>query len=245
MIKPEKYLRVKSEDAEIYCELYGTKNTKTLVLLHGNGEDLHYFDKQIEFFSKSFKVIAVDSRGHGKSTRGTALLDFYTMAKDILTVLDSLGIEKAHLLGFSDGAIAALHLALIAPERISSMILLGANYRPDGILLKYRLSILLNYIRLSFLSLFSDKYRKQKEIWGLMVHHPNLTLEEIEHIRIPSLIITGQNDMVSQKQNDEISKSIAGSKRITIENADHFLSYKISDVFNKIANNFLDNLNED
>ncbi|MCL1943798.1 MAG: alpha/beta hydrolase [Candidatus Azobacteroides sp.] len=243
--EPRKTLFVDSGDADIYCELFGIESNRTMVLLHGNGEDLHYFDPQISCFSSNYNIVAIDSRGHGRSTRGTKSLDFSTMTKDVLNVLNTLQIDKAHLLGFSDGANLALYLALSAPDRFFSIILTGANYRPEGLLPSVRASIYLTYAGLIFKSFFSKKYILKKEICELMVYHPNLTITEISRINIPTLVMTGEHDMVSQTHNDEISRAVSGSERIIVPNGDHFLSSKMPETFNRIIGDFLSRVDND
>ena len=228
-----------SNDAMIHCEISGSDDAPVLVLLHGNGEDLRIFEPQIRYFSQYYRVIAVDTRAHGLSTRGTASFNFYTFATDLMAVLDAIRIEKAHIAGFSDGAITALHTALIAPERIASMVLLGVNYNSKGLKWIPRLQILMVYAYLSCISLCSKKMRKRKEIWGLMVDQPNLTIEEIMRITVPTLVVTGENDMVSQRQNDEINRAIAGSKRLIITGGDHFWMFQQPEVLNQCIMEFL------
>jgi len=226
-------------DALIYCELADDKEAPALVLLHGNGEDLHIFDPYIRLFSQYFRTVAIDTRGHGKSTRGNAPFTFHTFANDLTEVFEALQIDRAHIIGFSDGAITALHLALTHPELVASMILLGANYNPKGLRLIPRLQIRFVYACLSIASLFSEKKRKRKEIWSLMVSQPNLTLEELSRITAPTLIVTGENDMVSQRHNDEMSRAIVGSKRLIIPNGNHYWMFKQPDVFYNSVMEFL------
>jgi len=228
-------------DISINCEIAGDTDKPELIFLHGNGENLHIFDSQIAYFSQFFRTIALDTRGHGKSTRGEKPLNFHTFANDLLEVFDALKIDKAHIVGFSDGAITALHFALLFPERISSMILLGTNFNPKGLIFIVRYQTLFFYTCLSFLSLFSKKIRKRKEIWNLMVNHPDLTLEELSLITVPTLIVTGEKDVVSQSHNDEICKAISGSKRLIIPKGNHFWMFKQKDVFNKCIMDFIVN----
>ena len=231
--------KIQSGDALIHCEISGREDAPALLLLHGNGENLHVFDLQISYFSQYYRTIAIDTRGHGRSTRGSAPFNFYTFAADLVATLDAFQIEKAHIVGFSDGAITALHTALIAPERISSMVLLGVNCNTKGLRLIPRFQILLAYAGLSLASLFSTTIRQRKEIWGLMVYQPNLTIEEISQINMPTLVVTGENDMASQHQNDEISRAIAGSKRIIIPGGDHFWMFAKPEEFNRMVMEFL------
>ena len=235
----KKEINITLSDAVIYCETAGNEDAPALIFLHGNGEDLHIFDKQISYFSQYYRTIAIDTRGHGKSSRGTKPFNFHTFADDLVYILDALQIEKASIVGFSDGAIIALHAALIAPERISAMVLLGVNYNTKGILLKYRFSIWLAYLWLSAVSPFLAKKRKQREIWGLMVNQPCLTIQDISRIKIPTLVVTGENDMASQIQNDEISNAIENSQRMVIPSGNHFWMFKQPELLNQCITEFL------
>ena len=231
--------KIEAGDARIYGKVFGPEGAPVLVLLHGNGEDLHLFDPHIAYFSQHYRTIAIDTRGHGLSTRGTAPFHFYTFATDLVAVLDALHINKAHVVGFSDGAITALHAALIAPERLLSMVLLGANYHTRGVYLIFRLQIVLIYIWLWMASLFWAEKRKQREIWGLMVHQPKLTLAQLSRITLPTLVVTGQNDMVKQRHNDEIHRAISGSKRIIVPDGNHFWFFTKPELFNQWVMEFL------
>ena len=226
-------------DALIYCEFAGDKEAPALVLLHGNGENLHIFDPQIRFFSQYFRTIAIDTRGHGKSTRGEYPLTFHTFANDLTDVFEALQINRAYIIGFSDGAITALHLALTHPELISSMVLLGVNYNPKGLRWIPRLQIRFVYICLTIAALFSEKMRTRKEIWSLMVGQPNLSIEQLSQIKTPTLIVTGENDMVSQRHNDELHHTIAGSQRLTIHRGNHFWMFRQPEVLNQCVMDFI------
>ena len=102
MTSNQKY-HIPSGDALIHCEISGREDAHALLLLHGNGEDLRIFDPYIGYFSQHYRTIAVDTRGHGQSTRGTAPFRFHNFADDILAIFDALQISKAHIIGFSDG----------------------------------------------------------------------------------------------------------------------------------------------
>jgi pimeloyl-ACP methyl ester carboxylesterase len=226
-------------DGFLHCKIAGDAKAPALIFLHGNGEDLHIFDSQVRYFSSFYRTICIDTRGHGQSTRGVMAFCFHTFAVDLIDALDELEIDKAHIVGFSDGAAIAMCLSLHAPERVASMVLLGANYSPKGLLLIPRLQIFFVYACLTAASLFSKKMRKRKEIWGLMVYQPFLTIEELSQITVPTLIVTGENDMVSQRHNDEISRAIAGSKRLIIPGGDHFWIFKQPETFNRCIMEFL------
>jgi len=103
-------------DVRLHCVERGSG--EPLVLLHGNGEDGSYFAAQVERFQRDYRVIAVDTRGHGGSPRGTAPFTLEQFASDLAAFMDERGIESAHILGFSDGANIALLFALRWPDRV-------------------------------------------------------------------------------------------------------------------------------
>ena len=103
------------------------------VLLHGNGENGEYFQNQIEYFSNHYRMIAVDTRGHGKSPRGTAPFTMEQFAEDLNTFLEENNINNIILLGFSDGANIAIKFALKYQDKIKALILNGADLDTKGI----------------------------------------------------------------------------------------------------------------
>ena len=104
-----------------------------LILLHGNGENCDYFKGQIDAFARYYHVYALDTRGHGKTPRGNAPFTIRQFADDLLGFLDSYGIDKAHLLGFSDGGNIAMVFAIKYPDRVNRLILNGANLNAKGV----------------------------------------------------------------------------------------------------------------
>ena len=104
-----------------------------LILLHGNGENSDYFVGQIDVFAQRYHVYALDTRGHGKTPRGDAPFTIRQFADDLRFFMDVHQIEKAHLLGFSDGGNIAMVFALKYPERVDRLILDGANLDAKGV----------------------------------------------------------------------------------------------------------------
>ena len=96
-----------------------------MILLHGNGEEGSYFAHQMDYFGRNYRVIVVDTRGHGQSPRGTAPFTIAQFAQDLHDFMDELGISRAVILGFSDGANIAMIFALRYPERVTALILNG------------------------------------------------------------------------------------------------------------------------
>ena len=211
-----------------------------LVLLHGNGEDLTYFKHQIEHFSKSRRVIAVDTRGHGKSPRGTAPFTLTQFAEDLLRFLDERKLEKADILGFSDGGNIALLFALAHPERVGKLILNGANLSPGGVKASVQIPVVIGYRIASFFARRQESARSNAEMLGLMVNEPHIEPVELQKLTMPVLVIAGSNDMIKERHTQLIAVSIPGSE-LAIIKGDHFIANKESEAFNAVVEKFLEN----
>ena len=116
-----------------------------LILLHGNGEDSSYFAHQIDEFSSSYHVYAIDTRGHGRTPRGDKPFTIRQFAEDLLGFMNDHRIEKAHLLGFSDGGNIAMVFAIRYPYRVDRLILDGANLDAGGVKRTVQLPIEIGY----------------------------------------------------------------------------------------------------
>ena len=209
------------------------------VFLHGNGEASDYFAEQLLFFSQSYRVIAVDTRGHGRSPRGTAPFTLRQFADDLFELLEELGISKLHLLGFSDGANIALLYALKHPESIERLILNGADLYPSGVKPCVQIPIYIGYAAATLISLLDKKATAKKEMLGLMVTQPDIKPAQLETLKMPSLVIVGTNDMIKDSHSRLIASSLGNSRLVRIK-GDHFIAAKRSDEFNRKVALFLE-----
>lgn len=209
-----------------------------LILLHGNGEDCAYFTRQIDSFSENFHVIALDTRGHGQTPRGEAPFTIRQFAEDLLAFMDQHNIEKAHLLGFSDGGNIAMVFALAHPERVDKLILNGANLDASGVKRKIQIPIEIGYRIAKFFARKSPKAKKNAEMLGLMVNDPNVNPEELSRIQNKTLVIAGDNDMIKDRHTRLIAQSIPGAE-LCILQGNHFIANKNPQSFNEAVLRFL------
>lgn len=209
-----------------------------LILLHGNGEDSSYFEHQTAAFARYFRVIALDTRGHGRSPRGNGEFSIRRFAEDLRDFMDAHSIPRAHILGFSDGANIALEFALRWPERVGKLILNGGNLRPWGVKFFVQLPVVLGYWLAKGISLFDKKAVPKAELLGLMVNEPHLTAADLADFHIPTLVIAGKNDMIRESHTREIHRAIAGSE-LAILPGDHFVAHGNPEDFNRVALDFL------
>ena len=209
-----------------------------LILLHGNGESCDYFEHQIPYFSSDYRVIAIDTRGHGKSLRGEKPFTIKQFAEDLHDFMDEKGIEKAILLGFSDGGNIALTFALKYPERVEKLILNGANLFPSGVKPLYQWPIEVGYRIAKLFSKKSEQANRNAEMLGLMVNEPHIEPSELSRLTMPVMVVAGTKDMIKESHTRLIYKSLPNAQLNIIE-GDHFVANKNADVFNKVVAAFL------
>lgn len=209
-----------------------------LILLHGNGEDNSYFEHQIDLFSKHYRVIAIDTRGHGQSPRGEKPFTIKQFAEDLHDFMDEKGIEKAHILGFSDGGNIALTFALKHPEKVEKLILNGADLFPSGVKPRYQWPIVVGYHIAKLFANKSEKAKHNAELLGLMVNEPNIATSDLAKLTMPVLVIAGTKDMIKESHTKLIYKSLPNAQLSLIE-GDHFIANKNPKVFNAAVERFL------
>ena len=209
-----------------------------IVLLHGNGESSEYFRRQLEEFSKWYHVFALDTRGHGKTPRGDKPFTIRQFSDDLLCFMDERKIERAHLLGFSDGGNIAMVFAIRHPERVNRLILNGANLNADGVKRSVQIPIEIGYRIAVRFSGKSDSAKLNAEMLGLMVNDPNIKPEELGNIRARTLVIAGTKDMIRESHTRLIAEYIPDSELVLIKGG-HFIAAKNPKEFNCAVLDFL------
>lgn len=209
-----------------------------LLLLHGNGENGDYFEKQIAYFSEKYRVIAPDTRGHGQTPRGTAPFTISQFADDLNVFLEEREIAQAIVLGFSDGANIAMRFALKYQEKLKALILNGGNLNAGGVKASVQIPIELGYGMTKLFGHISDKAKRNHELLRLMVKDPNIEPAELKAIHVPVLVIAGTKDMIKEEHTKLLAASIPGAKLRWIE-GDHFIAAKAPEEFNQAVGAFL------
>lgn len=209
-----------------------------LIMLHGNGEDCGYFVHQMEPFARHFRVIALDTRGHGRTPRGTAPFTIRQFADDLLAFMDMHHIAKAHILGFSDGGNTAMLFAITHPERVEKLVLNGANLDASGVKRSVQLPIEIGYRIAGFFAKKSPKARHNAEMLGLMVKDPNVRPDDLSVIQVPTLVVAGHNDIVKQSHTRLIVSSMPQAE-LAIIHGNHFVANRNPEAFNEAVLRFL------
>jgi pimeloyl-ACP methyl ester carboxylesterase len=222
----------------IYYEIYG--KGEPLLLIHGNGGSMKGFKYQIDFFAKNYKVIGVDSRAQGKSVDTSNVLNYEMMADDLNALLDSLKIDSANVIGWSDGGINGLLLAIRHPKKVKKLAITGANLVPDtSVFTTY--NNLMNESDLAKLrSLKQDtKTSNAIKVVHMMQVEPNIPLSDLHKIKCPVLVIGGDNDLIKPSHTFQIYENITQAYLWILPFAGHATPQRHKDEFNNRVYEFL------
>lgn len=211
----------------MYYEVHGEGSP--LLLLHGGGGSIP--EQWIPFFTPPFRVIAPEQMGHGRTAD---LVDrpfhYHDMAEDTVELMRRLGIESAVVVGYSDGGIIGLDMAIHHPERVTKLAVTGANARFDGYTAENQ-----EFAR-SFDPLsepVSEKYAQLSpdgaEHWPVVLGRlkpmwaaePSFTNEELQSIDAPTLLVIGDRDIITPEHAVEMFRTIPGAQLCVVPNASH------------------------
>ncbi|MGN6196755.1 MAG: alpha/beta fold hydrolase [Ginsengibacter sp.] len=234
-----KYYKVRG--INIYTEQYGSG--KPLLLIHGNGGSIKSMAKIIPYFSSRYRVIAADSRAQGKSTDNSDSLSFEMMADDDAALLDQMHVDSAYVIGWSDGGIVALVLAMRHPSKVIKLASTGANLWPDSTALipsvwkdekKY-------YDSLHTKIGTTAKEKNDWKIFMLDWLQPNIPLTALHTIHCPSLIISGDRDVIVLDHTVKIYQNIPNAYLWILPDSGHGTLIEHTDEFDKKVNEFFEN----
>lgn len=232
----EGYLR--SGSANIYYEIFGEENSEAVILLHGNGESGRSFKNLIPLISDKYKVIAIDSRGHGKSEFGSGQLSLGTMAVDVVNIIEALRLDKVNIVGFSDGANIAMLVSIKNSELVNKVVLIGGNYNFWGFKPSSALMIAVGYYCSKWGGIVDSRNRFNKEYFSLMFKEPNLKRDALKYIKAPALVINGDRDMIKLSHAKAIADTIPKGQ-LKIVKGDHFWVYRNPQEAAKVIKEFL------
>ncbi len=206
-----------------------TGEGRPIIFLHGNGESHEIWDKMCETMSLDYSVYAIDSRGQGGSATPKEY-HYQDMADDIGLFITSLSIEKPLLVGFSDGAIIALLLAIKNQDLLSGIVLCGCNLSPKGLSGSARREI-------------KSLYKKTKSpLVEMMMLEPNIDAGQLSSISIPALVCAGSKDMIKPKETQTIKDSLGNASLHIFEGETHGSYIEHTDKLAPVLRKFLEQI---
>jgi pimeloyl-ACP methyl ester carboxylesterase len=225
------------DDVRLYYEVYGAG--EPLLIVHGNGGSIADLSAQIAHFRKSYQVIAMDSRDHGRSGDSPDEITYEKMSDDLAALLDHLETGPANVLGWSDGGIESLLLAIRHPANVKKMVVVSANLNPGEDAFDPEVISVLREEIDAIAVTDTPRERRQLKVASMMLTQPNIDAQELEVITAPTLVLAGDHDIVRAEHTIEIYQHIPNDELVIFPNATHSLLIDDPALFNATVEDFL------
>ncbi|TCZ68306.1 alpha/beta hydrolase [Flaviaesturariibacter aridisoli] len=221
----------------MYYETYGTG--APLLIIHGNGGSINNFLCQIPYFEKHYRVILADSRAQGKTADPGDSLSYEMMADDLAALLDKLQLDSCYVIGWSDGGINGLLLALRHPEKVKKLAITGANLQPDSSAVDpwvWRWAQ--QYQEGLRMQKESPEVRTGRKLARLLAEEPRIDPAALAGVRCPTLVIGGDHDVIRTEHTLLIARSIPRAYLWILPASGHSTPVVYHDLFNEVVDGF-------
>lgn len=218
------------DGVKLYYEVYG--EGEPLLMIHGNGASIGALKNQIEYFRKKYKVVAMDSRDHGRSADSPDKITYEKMAGDQSALIDHLKLGPVNVLGWSDGGIEALLLGIHHPEQVKKIVSMAANLEPDGLPKE-----VLEMIKKMAAEAPNARSRKVTE---MMLAEPHIPLTDLEKIQAPTLVLASDHDLIRDEHTIDIYHHLPNGALNIFPEATHMIPVDDPALFNATVERFLE-----
>jgi pimeloyl-ACP methyl ester carboxylesterase len=244
-IPSERSGQANANGISIHYAVYGQGSP--VILLHGGLANGDYWGSQIQALAPHHTVIVMDSRGHGRSTRDARPYGYDLMADDVVALMDMLKVPKADIVGWSDGGILGLDLAMRYPDRVGKIFAFAANTLTSGVVD----GVEKNPTFAAFIERAGHEYEAHsatpkeyaafvEQISKMWASQPNWTDAQLKAITAPVLVVDGDHDEAIKREHTEyIAATIPGAGLLILPNASHFAFLQDSGMFNYAVLHFL------
>ncbi|HET7504981.1 MAG TPA: alpha/beta hydrolase [Kofleriaceae bacterium] len=243
--EPDQRGSVDVDGARIAYAIFG--KGEPVLLLHGGLGNSGHFGFQVPALADRFQVIAIDSRGQGKSTRSRTPITYDLMASDVVAVLDHLSIARASVIGWSDGGEVALKLGIKFPDRVNRLFVFGTNYDASGskprgsrsaTFVSYTQKCRADYLRMwKTMKGFDALVEALRPLWR---NPAGITQDQLRQIKAPTVIADGDHDeLIVLDQVTEMARLIPNGKLVIFDGTSHFALWQDPERFNQAILGFL------
>jgi pimeloyl-ACP methyl ester carboxylesterase len=225
------------DGVQLYYEVYGTG--EPLLLVHGNGSSIGELKAQIDYFRKRYKVIAMDSRDHGKSGDSPDKITYEKMTDDLAALLDHLKTGPVNVLGWSDGGIEGLLLGIRHPAKVKKIAAMAANLTPDGLHPETLTLIKSMLAETQAAERATPRGKREFKVTEMMLRDPQIRLQALETITAPTLVLASDHDAIRDEHTLDIYHHLPNSQLVIFPNATHMIPYDDPVLFNTTVERFL------
>ena len=235
---------VSVNNIKIWYAIFG--HGEPVLMLHGGLANADYWGHQVRALQTHYQVIVMDSRGHGRSSRDAQPFGYDLMASDVLALMDHLGLKRIAIVGWSDGAIIGLDIAMHHPERVSKLFAFAANSDPSGVA-----DIAKSDVFNAFIARAGEEYKRLSptpseyqtfvdEITKMWQTQPNWTKADLGAIKVPTWIVDADHDEAIKRENTEfMAANIPGAGLLIQPEVSHFSFLQDPDQFSGDLLHFL------
>ena len=226
---------------KMYYEVYG--EGAPMVLVHGNGGSVASMANQIEYFKNKYKVIVADSRAQGKSGDTKARLTYEQITDDWATLLDQLHLDSAYFIGWSDGGIETLLMAIRHPTKVRMMAIMGANLQPDSSAVygwAVRWVKKMDHLTDSMITKKDTAYNyaQAKKLFDLLGNQPHISLKDVQKIKAPTMVMAGDKDVIKEAHTLQIYQNLQKAWLCIFPGGTHMMPETDPDLFNNTVERF-------
>ena len=231
----------------MYYEVHG--HGEALLLLHGGAGNGQQFSKQVPYFEGLYRLIVPDLCAQGRSTDREGPLTYHDMADDVIALMDHLHVKRARVMGWSDGGVIGLDLAMHHPDRITHVVAFGANFRADGL---EAADVAWNDTATA--AAFGDDMKRgyqalspdpqhfevaMNKVIALWKTQPNWTPADLGRIRAKTMIVAGEFDLIRREHTEALAHAIPGARLWIVPGANHGVMIDQADQVNPVVRDFL------
>jgi pimeloyl-ACP methyl ester carboxylesterase len=224
------------DGVKLYYEVYGSG--EPLLLIHGNGGSIGELKAQIDDFRKRYKVIAMDSRDHGRSADSPGPLNYEKMTDDLAALLDHLKAGPANILGWSDGGIEALLLGIRHPAKVKKIATMAANLYPAGLHPETLAFIRSSIDAMPAAQRATPAGKRELKVTTMMLSEPQIKPAALEKITAPTLVLAADHDAITDQHTLEIFHHLPNAQLSIFPNATHMIPYDDPALFNATVDRF-------
>jgi pimeloyl-ACP methyl ester carboxylesterase len=226
------------DGVKFYYEVHGTG--EPLLLVHGNGGSVADFKAQIPYFEKRYQVIAMDSRDQGRSSDSAGPITYEKMADDLAALLDHLKAGPVNVLGWSDGGIEALLLAMRYPEKVKKVASMAANLNPSEEAVNAEVIAAAKGMlaEMSPAARETPQGRREVKLTQLLLDEPHIELTALSAITAPTLILASDHDVIRDEHTVAIYHHIPNAELAIFPNATHMVPFDEPEAFNATVDRF-------
>jgi pimeloyl-ACP methyl ester carboxylesterase len=223
----------------LYYEVYG--GGQPLLLVHGNGARIASLSYQIAYFRRHYKVIAMDSRDHGRSGDSPDKITYEKMTDDLAALLDHLHTGPVDVLGWSDGGIEALMLGIRHPDKVKKLVAMAANLNPtDQALYPEVLDMVKSSLDgIPAAERGTPEGKRKRKVTQMLLDEPHIDLNSLEAITAPTLVLASDHDLIRDEHTLEIYHHLPNSQLCIFPNATHMVPLEDAPHFNAVVDRFL------